>query len=720
MAKKGAKGKPKTTKLKSKGSSASPKSKNSVSKAGEGSARASLMKKSSAKAVKKGKTAAGSVKNKAGTGTRMVKSKADVIMGGHRVDSVALQKLGKLHDEKKHMLEQFSYIPGQNVIRDIQIFSEKQNNVLLEDLGLKGVDWDALAYDEKSRKVVVQEILKVKQPLEKMGDAANRSIEHILINIKMYYLHLREESQILEKKEFGRLPKNIQDQESQLLQIVAQVNKFGQGDDEEVIEKYDFMSKNIPITIKLMKKSNEYVPIYDLEISSISKQTEYFLEKIRKELIHKVNLGIVELNDAKSNEVINEKFSETIVNLLNSYFPDLDESTTGFLTTYLIQRSLGLGKVDILMDDPWLEEIAINSAKEPIWVYHRKHAWVKTNIQLESEDQIRHYATMIGRKVGRQLTVLDPLLDASLNQGDRVNATIMPISNQGNTITIRKTQSKPWTITDLIKSRTISAECASMIWLGLQYELSALIAGGTASGKTSMLNSMATLFPPNQRIISIEDTREIMLPKYLHWLPMMTRLPNAEGKGGVGMIDLLVNSLRQRPDRILVGEIRRKKEAEVLFEAIHTGHSVYATVHANSTKDAITRLTSPPIEIPKTMLPAISMMIVQYRNRRTGLRRTFQFSEISEEGEGNVVYQYDAKKDVQALMNKSKALMDTIQLFTGMNQTEITNSIKEKSEVLKWLAKNDINDVDRVGRVIAEFYTNRDNLRNMIKKNLVP
>lgn len=484
-----------------------------------------------------------------------------------------------------------------------------------------------------------------------------------------------------------------------------------------LIDTYEYKSKNIPITIKILNKNGEYVPIYDLIIASISKHTEYFLEKIRKELVREVNLGIVDLTDIKKKELVEERFSETIVDLINKYFPDIDEETMSFLTTYLIQKSLGLGKIDLLMSDPYLEEIAINSADEPIWVYHKKHAWVKTTIMLENEEQTRHYATMIGRKVGRQLSVLEPLLDASINKGDRVNATLMPISNHGNTITLRKTSAKPWTVTDLIKSNTITAEAAALIWLAMQYELSALICGGTASGKTSMLNAIANLFPPNQRILTIEDTREIMLPKFLHWIPMLTRLPNSEGKGGVLMLDLLVNALRQRPDRILVGEIRRKKEAEVMFEAIHTGHSVYGTFHANTTDDAVTRLTSPPIEIPKTMLPGISMLIIQYRNRRTGLRRTFQIAEICEDGSAKVILQYDPKKDKQIEVAPSSALIGTIKLFTGLDDKEIKESINEKVKVLKYLVKHDINDVDRVGRVVAEYYTNPENLFTYVRRD---
>jgi flagellar protein FlaI len=180
------------------------------------------------------------------------------------------------------------------------------------------------------------------------------------------------------------------------------------------------------------------------------------------------------------------------------------------------------------MDDTNLEEIAINNAEEPVWVYHLKYGWLKTTIRLQNEEQIRHYASMIGRRIGRQITILEPLMDAHLAAGDRVNATLGPISVRGNTITLRKFAAKPWTITDFIQSETISTGAAALIWLGVQFELSALISGGTATGKTSMLNVVANFFPPNQRVISIEDTREIQLPKFLHWVPMITRLPNPE------------------------------------------------------------------------------------------------------------------------------------------------------------------------------------------------
>jgi len=480
-------------------------------------------------------------------------------------------------------------------------------------------------------------------------------------------------------------------------------------------EHYEYKSKDIPISVTISRVKGEFVPLYEVRISSISKTTEFLLEKIRQELIKQVNLGVADIIDIKKAPEIESVFEETIGDLIRKHFPDADEETSGFLTSYLVARSLGLGNIELLMDDASLEEIVINQSDEPVWVYHKKHGWLKTNIFLKDEEQVKHYAALIGRKVGRQISVLEPLLDAHLNEGDRVNATLNPISTAGNTITIRKFSRDPWTITRLVKSGTISSEAAAWIWMAMHYELSILIAGGTASGKTSALNCFANFFPPNHRILSIEDTREIRLPRFLHWVPLNTRLPNAEGKGEISMGDLLVNSLRMRPDRILVGEVRRKRESETLFEAIHTGHSVYATFHANTAQEAIERLTNPPIDVPKIMLPAISLIVVQFRNRRSGTRRTFQIAEILPGSEFNILLQYDLKKDRLVKQGSSKSFFQTLKLYTGMTDKELNAEITEKQKVVDYLVKHDITDVDSVGRIIAEYYTDKKNIMAYVK-----
>ncbi len=487
--------------------------------------------------------------------------------------------------------------------------------------------------------------------------------------------------------------------------------------DGKILGTYTYNAESIPITISVVREKGEFVPSYELQISTISQTTELILERVRQELIRRVSLGINDISDIKKTNLVEEKFEELIGILIGKYFPDSDPDTTNFLRTYLKMNSLGLGRMELLMHDEQLEEIVINAASEPIWVYHKKYGWLKTNITIPTEDQTRHYASIIGRKVGRQITVLTPLLDAHLETGDRVNATLSPVSTAGNTITIRKFSKDPWTITKFLKTKTLTPYAAALIWMAIQYELSAIIAGGTASGKTSALNVFANFFPPNQRIISIEDTREITLPRYIHWVPLNTTLPNAENKGEINMGDLLVNSLRMRPDRIVVGEVRRKLETETLFEAIHTGHSVYATFHANSAKETVERLTNAPIEIPKIMLPAISMIIVQFRNRRSGHRRTFQIAEILPNGEANIMMQYDPKKDVLVKVNKSQALYDNISLFTGMSLAEIERDLAEKVKVLDYLVKKNIEEVNGVGRIIAEYYTDRENLMHYVNTN---
>jgi flagellar protein FlaI len=219
-----------------------------------------------------------------------------------------------------------------------------------------------------------------------------------------------------------------------------------------------------------------------------------------------------------------------------------------------------------------------------------------------------------------------------------------------------------------------------------------------------MLNAIANFFPPNQRIISIEDTKELMFPDTLHWVPLETRLPNPEGKGGITMLDLVVNSLRMRPDRIVVGEIRRKPEAEVLFEAMHTGHSVYGTLHANNIKETVNRLTHPPIDLPKQILSALSLIVVQNINRRNGKRRTLQIGEVLSNGDAEPIMQSNINKDILEKVKEATAIYDTINLYTGLSKEAIHKDMDEKIDILKWLVSNDVTDINKIGLIMSLYY----------------
>jgi len=487
----------------------------------------------------------------------------------------------------------------------------------------------------------------------------------------------------------------------------------------EEIDNYRIHADKFIMYVRIVKQEFELVPYYILSLLEYGRVTEVVLEKVKDEIVRTISLKTVP-ESVDEQAAIENEFKNKLFDKLTFLFPGIPETKIVALTEYIKLTTLGLGELEVLLRDKEIEEIVVNNANEPAWVYHRKHAWLKTNIIPKNEEIIKHYATLAGRIVNKDITLLNPMLDAHLKTGDRLNATLNPITTKGNTITIRKFASKPWTISHLIKNRTLDYTTSALIWFAIQHELSLLIVGGTGSGKTSTLNVISNFFPPNHRIISIEDTRELILPDTLHWVPMQTRLPNPEGEGEISMLDLVINSLRMRPDRVIVGEIRRKKEAEVLFEAMHTGHSVYATLHANSVDEAIMRLTNPPIELPKNVLNSLSILIVQNRNRRTGIRRTFQVAEILESGDPNVLFEYDVAKDVMKPMNNPQRLYKTLKMFSGLSEAQIKDDMKEKIKLLKFLVKENIDDVHEIGSIVSDYYSNKDYVFKSLfsKKNI--
>lgn len=476
--------------------------------------------------------------------------------------------------------------------------------------------------------------------------------------------------------------------------------------------------------VKVSIEKGKYVPVYRVEFPEIGEGTRYVLEDLRLRIVHELNITS-EMFDRKFYGELRERVFRRALAEIDKYFPDLSQGKKETLATILMHHMVGLGNLEVFLQDPDVEEIAINNSVEPVWVYHKKHGWMITNVTFDSEKSILDLANSIGMKVGRQINILNPLMDAHLPTGDRVNATIFPISTKGNTITIRKFARKPWTVTDFILNKTLSPEIAAVVWQAIHYELNVIIAGGTGSGKTSALNAFSAFIPPYHRVISIEDTRELNLPDYLHWVPLSVRTGTVEGKGEVTMLQLLQNSLRMRPDRIIVGEIRRKREAEVLFEAMHTGHSVYATLHADRSVDVPRRLTNPPIDLPSEVIPAVHLVLVQYRHRRLGIRRTLELAEVvmAEEGKGadvNNIYRWRAKTDDFVKLRDFTRMYDEIGLYTGMTAREIEEDLQEKKKVLEYLTSHKIDDIHKFGRIVGLYYSDRDHLMDHVNKNKPP
>lgn len=521
----------------------------------------------------------------------------------------------------------------------------------------------------------------------------------------------------MEKKDVNR--RELEENRKQ--KIKEELKKTLKKDEERkigVLETYEIEVDKAKVRIDIVQETS--TKKYNLVVPEIGVATKSLLDEIRNELVTATTVGMKEISDPEAFGTIKKRFMQEAREILLEKLPHIDNEMSDFLVGKLMQDMLGLGDIEFMVNDPLLEELVIPSAKEPLRVYHKHYGWLKTNLKISREEEIINYSNIIARRVGRQINILSPLLDAHLVSGDRVNSILYPISTKGNTITIRKFARDPYTIIDLVKNNTIHLDVAVLLWLATEYEMNVIISGGTASGKTVILNACMPFIPPNHRIISVEDTRELMLPDFLYWTPLVTRTPNPEGKGEISMLHLLVNSLRMRPDRIILGEMRKKEEAMVLFEAMHTGHSVYATLHADSAAETISRLTNAPLSIPANLLKAVNLNVVMFRDRKKGVRRVLQvaeFEEIQETMKANILYRWIPEGDKMIKHAESSRLFEDLARMTGRSKSQIDEDLERKKEILKYLIKENIRDLTNFGKVMNLYYTNRDTLLGAIKKD---
>ena len=487
--------------------------------------------------------------------------------------------------------------------------------------------------------------------------------------------------------------------------------------EEKALAEYQLDANGMVVTIQI-NEGRDFVPLYNVIFPGIGNATKLLIMSLRPELTSMVPIDPARIEDERYLNSLNQKYVDTGNILIDKYVPGTSRDTKKLLTSYILNMMLGLGDLEALIADEHLEEIAINGAKDFIWVFHKDLGWCKTNIKPLSDDSIYDQASQIGRRIGRQISNLAPLMDAELADGSRVNATLYPISQSGNTITIRKFAKNPWTMPALIKARSISPEVASLVWLCIENEISLLFSGGTASGKTSFLNACSIFFPANRRVISIEETRELQLPNFLQWIPMVSREPNPEGKGEVTMYKLMINALRQRPDIMLVGEIRTQKDAETLFEAIHTGHAVYGTLHADNAQDTVVRMTNPPIDVPKITMNALGGVVVLFRHRTKGIRRMLEFGEMLNTGDTNVLYKWNILNDSFGQINEMTRLLETLTLYGGLTRKDMVENLAEKSAILDWMLRNNITGIDDSGFVVANYYKHKDKVIGLVKDNV--
>ena len=420
------------------------------------------------------------------------------------------------------------------------------------------------------------------------------------------------------------------------------------------------------------------------------------------------------------NDIKNFLFAKLANNSQNN---DISNEYLDNLARKLFQDLVGYGEIDPLIRDDNLEEIMVIGMNKPVFVYHREYGMMKTNILFKDADELMNLIDSIARQINRRIDQESPILDGHLLDGSRVNATIPPISADGPSMTIRKFKRDPLTIIDLINSKTISVELAAFFWLcfdGLGVKsANAIISGGTSSGKTTTLNALSSFINPKERIITIEDTLELQIP-HEHVIRMETRPPNVENKGELTMNDLVKNSLRQRPDRIIVGEVRGS-EAITLFTALNTGHSGFGTLHSNDARETITRLTNAPMSVPNIMISAIDFIIMQnriYKPDGVSFRRISEVAEVSGIEEGvvqlNKIFEWDPQSDTIKNVGIASETLAEIAKVSGNSLNNLHEEIKNREIVLQHMINQNIRSIRDVSTVLEMYYLNPQKVLNRI------
>ncbi len=394
----------------------------------------------------------------------------------------------------------------------------------------------------------------------------------------------------------------------------------------------------------------------------------------------------------------------------------LSPLSTERIIYYLLRDFVGYGPVDSLILDPEVEDISCDGVDVPIFIFHGKYESMKTNVVFADEDSLNSFIVMLGQRCSKSVSVSSPILDGTTPEGHRVQATYArEITTRGASFTIRRFKERPFTPVDLVLMGSANEEMVAYFWLAAEQGESVIICGGPAAGKTSTLNAIALFIPPTSKIVSIEDTREVNLP-HENWIPGATRSgtgdrgPDGKTAGEVDMFDLVRAALRQRPNYIIVGEVRGK-ETYTMFQAMATGHTTYSTMHADSVKSMVNRLENPPINTPRILLSALNNVIIQIqaRTEKGVVRRLKQVLEIvgfepeTNELITNTVYEWDPATDGFTFKGHS-FLFDKITEIRNFTTDEMDAEFQRRVDVIRYLVKFKITDYRQLWRIVAQYY----------------
>src|SRR3989338_1964421 len=440
-----------------------------------------------------------------------------------------------------------------------------------------------------------------------------------------------------------------------------------------------------------------------------------------KNLLQRISDGLVELVDVplsaiKENVKAMDYLQKNVDKVLREYGIFMDKAQYAKMMYYVYRNFLGFNKIEAFLQDPNIEDISCDGVGTPMYVVHQKFGSLKTNIGFEEMEELREFIIKLAERTGRYVSYAEPILAGTLPDGSRISATLAgDVATRGPTFTIRKFGEKPFSPVDQMELGTANPEILAYFWYLMEHGISLLIVGGVATGKTSFLNTLAMFIPPEAKIVSIEDTRELRLP-HEHWVPGLARVgfgipsPSGEKYGEVTLFDLLKESFRQNPDYVIVGEVRGA-EAYVMFQGMSSGHPSISTFHAGSVDTMIKRLTTPPIELSPSLIESLDVVAIMTHAKEKGksARRIKEIVEIesvdpkSEEVNTRMIFKWDPINDTYEKVDPSLKIED-IAASKGGTIADALTEIERRKRVLMWMKETNIKDYNKITQYINLYY----------------
>ncbi|MBU3902358.1 MAG: type II/IV secretion system ATPase subunit [Candidatus Thermoplasmatota archaeon] len=480
--------------------------------------------------------------------------------------------------------------------------------------------------------------------------------------------------------------------------------------DIEEIESYPIAEPYAKVRITYNHKTHTY--LYEAIEKKISEEEEKILDFIKKILSKTIDYETFGENIVERKKQIADNTDE----IIRSRSIKIDEKSKGIIKYYLCRNFVGFGKIDVPMNDEAVEDISCDGSNVSLYVVHRAYESIKTNLIFETDDEVDSFVIALAQRSGKQISVADPMVDGTLPEGSRLQATLAKeVTTRGSSFTIRRFKENPLTPPDLVRYNTLSAEMMAYLWLAVEFGESIITSGGTACGKTSTMNAMMLFIPPQAKIVSIEDTREINIP-HENWIAGLTRSgfggKTGAGSGEIDMFELVKAALRQRPQYVVVGEVRGK-EAFSLFQAMATGHTAYSTMHADSVRSIVNRLENPPINLPRVLLSALNIVVLQSQVM-LGDRMVRRINKIVElvgldpdtnDLITNTVYEWHPSGDKFEYLGHS-VMFEKVMSKKNMTMNEMNEEFKRRTEVVNWMLKKNVRNYQEVAKIVSQYYTN--------------